>query len=154
MSAYNNTTEPKPTSQFTCAAYDCKLPGSIKLGGEYACPYHSKAPTPAWPKITQMLKENWRYIELWKAATKLQAHEYDQLQQSESWALDEFIKPQSTENFLQWQHRAKTSAHKVLMGKTNQIADSYSDGYSGYRSNAVAKLISGELLKRGNHENK
>lgn len=159
-SAYNpkhkqdNETE-SPGTHGKCPAQNCPLPASLFLdGGPWCCTYHAKAPRFYWDDITQMLIKNLRLIKMVSAANSLNCHEFDQIQQAKSWALDEMIMPVKGENHRHWVLRIKETVHKAIKSQVNKIIESQqveikceTDGIKN-ASWAVGQLTNGAFLKK------
>lgn len=159
-SAYNperkhaaNQSESDTSESGRCKAHNCPLPGSMSIeGNTNLCPYHARAPRGAWNEITEMLRKNKRRFLLVNAASRLRADEFDKLQQSQEWDLDELVRPLPNENQVQWLGRIKDTVHKALKFEANKIILRNVEGGTvsvGGRefSLAVHQLTSGILRK-------
>lgn len=138
-----------PAQAIKCKAHACPLNGSVSETGEgWLCPYHAKASGRASPKVTQMINENYRLIQIEKTINKLRADEYDDLIKRGGIELHELMKPVEGEKHPQWQHRLRQMIHRTLLKKTNQIVEQDEldrQGSSRDVSRAVRDLTSGIL---------
>ena len=151
MSSYNKKPEDVESEPHSnrCPAAGCPMMSSIFIdGGPWACRYHSKQPTTAWLKITDMLNENKRWFMILKAAENIMPDEYDTLQKDDSWELDELIRPVKGELHPQWVHRVKETIYRALKDKVNKITDMSSTSVSsGSNRLTIHQLTSGVLKK-------
>lgn len=159
MSDYNpKEKEPEPqktrAEHLSCQAQGCPLPGSVSvLGGSWCCVYHSAAARENWPKVTDLLNSNKRVFHITELARKLTSAEFDSLNQSGAWKINERIKPLPKENHAQWVWRVISLAHKSIKDKTIDIMQDKQQSFDGIEpgkvnvSQAVAELTSGVLLK-------
>ncbi len=157
-SAYNPPEEKNKTPEISreehlaCKANGCPLPGSIMVeGGPWLCPYHSRRPRFFWDDITFMLRQNMRLLKLINVVQTLRCDEFDQIQASGKWQIEEMVQPFDSESHPHWQNRVKQSIHRALKHKANKIVgrrDLADKGMSPVNeSSAVTQLTNGTLLR-------
>lgn len=144
--------KPTPAEAIKCKAQGCPLNGSMNMGGDgWLCTYHVKAGTKEAEKITEMLRENIRLINIEKTIARLRIDEYEALLERDSIELHELMRPVEGEAFEAWRHRVKQTIHKLFTQKTNEIIEEAivsGGGGSMSISRAVKDLTSGILLPK------
>ena len=151
MSAYNQKPEVEETEPQSnrCPASGCPMSVSMFIdGGPWTCRYHSKQPTIAWLKITDMLNENKRWFMILKAAESIVADEFDAIQKEDSWQLDELIRPVKGELHPQWVHRVKETIYRALKDKVNKISDDSATSMAGGSNKLTIHQLTSGVLKK------
>jgi hypothetical protein len=157
MGAYNkrenNHQKDEPKVSINCPAQDCPLRSSVFLdGGPWTCRYHAKQPKQVWPKITQIITENNRWINLIQVAGSVRPEEYDNLMSRDAFELDELVRPTKGELHTQWVFRVKDTIYRALKHKINEAVEDNETRFRDSDQNsskwAVKMLTSGELLKK------
>ncbi|KZZ72371.1 hypothetical protein A3765_28605 [Oleiphilus sp. HI0130] len=155
-SAYNEAeseASEDPKEKIRCVAHGCPLAGSRNDGGDgWTCSYHAMAGgSNQWPFVTKVINENAHYQRMLKAVNKLRAHEFDELQRLNSWAVHKLIMPVAEESHCHWQGRVRATIHRALQHKVHEALEDQANRFSsGGRnvSQAVKELTSGVLIQK------
>tara|TARA_R110002049_G_scaffold282589_2_gene462420 strand:- start:2724 stop:3275 length:552 start_codon:yes stop_codon:yes gene_type:complete len=125
-SSSNNPEEQKltPEQHRKCPAQDCPMMTSVFLdGGPWTCRYHAKQPKHVWPKVTERIIENKRWMNIVRVADALRVDEYDSLLKQNAFELDEMIMPVQGEVYPQWVARVKETIFKAMKHNLDKIAE-------------------------------
>ena len=151
MSAYNPDKQNQHDSS-KCRADGCFLLGTLSVdNAPWACRYHAWAPMGSWRAITEVLQKNRRMFRLLKAVYQLRCDEFDEIQKTGNWAVDDLIKPVPGECHSAWTYRVHEAVDRVLKSKVAEAVEysqrnRQSEGQSV--SAAVKMLTDGSLLKK------
>tara|TARA_R110001599_G_scaffold339851_1_gene559736 strand:- start:28035 stop:28589 length:555 start_codon:yes stop_codon:yes gene_type:complete len=165
-SFYNKHTSDQPEEQKLtpeqhrkCPAQDCPMMSSVFLeGGPWTCRYHAKQPKHVWPKVTERIIENKRWMNIVRVADALRADEYDLLVKQDAFELDELIKPIDGEIHAQWVARVKETIFKAMKHNLDKIAETNEtvlrDTDKTGSKWAVNMLTNGALMKKPDFKSK
>jgi len=116
-SSYNsNKAEPEEHSR-KCPAYNCPMLKSVLVEGDETCRYHAAKPRTIWPKISELLNNNLRLLDLIYYANRLAGHEFEQLKANNEFELEQSLKPKNGENHIKWAERVEDSIYRELKRK-------------------------------------
>jgi len=140
------------SSSNKCSAHGCPELGSLfSEGGPWLCRYHNKTPKFLWSKVTEVVNKNIRRLKILKAAEGIRIEEFDAIQKSKDWALDELIVPVPGETHPHWLMRIKETVFFAIKKQIDIAVMDIEVSSSSSRASlswAAGQLTSGILMKK------
>lgn len=146
MSAYNPDPPPKELNAHRCAAEGCPQPGSISVEhGPWCCSYHARTSKSLWGTVTYVINQHLQVGRVVRAATMLSTGEFDQIQSAGAWALPDFLKPKSGENYQHWIHRIIRVHSDDIAEKINEEIQRAEAGRSTNKQENISSWAADQL---------
>lgn len=154
MSRYNpEQKDEKPSNN--CPAHGCMMAASMFLdGGPWACRYHAKQPTENWQKITAILHEQRRLLDIIDSADKILPNEFDMLRDKDKFELEDLLKPARAgegypaETIKEWRIRVREFVYLAIQQVIGKIETQEKPILEREISSAVAAFTGGNYRKQ------
>lgn len=153
MSRYNpEQQDEKPSTN--CPAHGCMMAASVFVdGGPWACRYHAKQPHQNWQKVTAILLEQRRLLDIIDSADKILPHEFDMLRDKNGFELEELLKPAravdgfAAETAAGWKIRVREFVYTAIQQVIGKIETQEKPILEREISSAVAAFTGGNYRK-------
>ncbi len=154
MSRYNPEQKDEKTTN-NCPAHGCMMAASVFVdGGPWACRYHAKQPSMNWQKVTAILHEQRRLLDIIDSADKILPHEFDMLRDADKFELEDLLKPAravdgfAAETAKGWKLRVSEFVYAAIQQVIEKIEAQDKPILEREISSAVAAFTGGNYRKQ------